>query len=304
MKRILAVLVMGMAATRADGPGGQPVIEKSTVNDAAPLDAADLQRMAAGMPPRVRSMLTLSAELCSGWFICICPKCGDHANRGVPRLRLLTDCQTPFTVAEVVKPFEAQGARFVRGTDGAIVQAATTKDCSFVSSAKGVITVERYHTPDCRTDADGRMQPLPDAVRQSRVEIRELTDGPGKGLRSFEVKGTEEPGGEFLMTMEHRERKGQSQVVTTMFRGHETKPEAMVSRGFLQRVTWPEGPGYRQIRKVEAADPDGEMKVTEHVVESWHVAPDGSRKLVEKQELVAPAKPAEEAPHDDTEDFH
>lgn len=304
MKRIVATLAIGTAAVWADESGGQPVIEKANVNLVRPLDAADLKRMAAGMPPRVVSIYSTSSEPWSGWFTFACESCPDtNRHRNLSRLQFLTSCQSPFTVAAVVHPEEPQGGRFARGADGGIQQLTTTKDCSLVSTEKGAIIVERYHTMDCRTQADGLMVPLPDAIRQARFEIRELTAGPGKDHRTFEIIGTEAAGNS-VMTAEHSERKGQVQLFTLLYRGHEAKPEALVHRGMLQRVVWPEGPGYRQIRKEESAGPDGPLKVTQHAIESWRVAPDGTRKMVEKQVLVAPDKPADDNPPAESEHFH
>ena len=304
VKRILAALIVGTAAAWADEPGGQPVIEKPNVSFVGPLDASDLKRMAAGMPPKVVSIYSTSSEPWSGWFTFACDSCSAaNRHRNLSRLCLVTSCQSPFTVAAVVQPEDPQGGRFSRGADGAIQQLSTTKDCSLVSTAKGAIIVERYHTMDCRTQANGLMVPLPDAVRQARFEIRDLTADPGKDHRKFEIIGTEKAG-DSLMTAEHSERKGQVQLVTQLYRGRAAKPEALFKRGMLQRVLWPEGPGYRQIRKEENAGPDGELKVILHVIESWQVAPDGTRKMVEKQELVAPEKPANDNPPDDSEHFH
>jgi len=296
---------MGVAATWAEGTGGQPVIEQSTMNIAASLDARDMKRIAAGMVPRVRSFFSTSAEMRSGWFTYGCGECVDGScHRSLPQLRLVTDCQVAFTAAEIVKPSDPQGARFVRAADGSIVQSASTKDCCFVSSAKDVIIVDRYHTCDCRTEADGLMKPQSDAERLAHFEIRDVTSGPGKETRKFEIRSTEKAADPQLMIDEFSERKGQSQSISVVYRGHEAKPEALKARAFFQRVNWPEGPGYRQIQKLETAEPGAEMKVILHVIENWRVAPDGSRKMVDRQELVAPKKPSEEGQPADSEEIY
>lgn len=302
MKHIVTILITGVGAIMAQEHDGRPAvpIENPAFSAMTPLDAADMKRLAGGMPPQVVSSFSVSFEPWSAWFGYSCPDCAPGTiHRGSPRLMMRTAFGTPFTAAAIIQTNDGQGCGVLRGPDGAIIHLTTMKDTSLVTVDKGRIRVDRYRAYDCAAGADGTMRPLPDAVRQGRYEIREIKDGVTEGMRLFEVKGTDR-NGELRMTTEYRERKGQTQLLTEVYQTREDNREVLVGRGFLQRVFWQEGPGYRQIRKEEQATPGGAMKVVEHVIESWRVEPDGSRKVVEKQELVAPEQPREEkgAPSD------
>lgn len=277
-------MVAAAAAAGAEGSGPEPVIEKDQMGPIGRVDEAGMQRLAKGLPPRVITTFELSAGVYSGWLTYGSDECEEGScHRNTPQVGITLDFQCPLTPAAIVCPADPQGALFFRDKDGAIQQVITTKDCCVVSFRKGAVMVKRYNTCDCRTGPDGLMTPLPDAECQALSEILDVTEKPGGELRVFEVRITER-GSTKLTVIEFTERDAISQTLHHRYSGAKRDPGELATRSFFQRTIWPEGPGYRQVRKNEQATPGGDMVVTEHVIESWRVAKDGTRTKVETTE--------------------
>jgi len=293
VKRALAGLALFVishapACHAADALGGC-AIEQSHLNLAPPLDAEEMRRFAQGIPPRVRLFPFVSYDSYTGFF---CFRCGEHSgrvnHRNCPYLQLNLTENVKFTAAEVLVPAEAQGMRVLRGPNGELQQVVNMKDCYFISQDKDVIVSERYYVYDCETTPEGRMKVLPEAVCLSRLEIRELAPDPAKGMRTFKAQVFGEKQGTLTFLYDFQETKGRVQVMVHQYKGDQISPETLTLQNSFQRVFWKEGPGYRQILKVEVRQPDGSLQLVEHTIASWRVAKDGSRKLADTQKLVAP----------------
>jgi len=128
------------------------------------------------------------------------------------------------------------------------------------------------------------------------LRARELAPDPAKGIRRFQCQVFSENQGNLTCLEEFQDTKGRVQVVGRNYKGDKINPEALESQDSLQRVFWKEGPGYRQIAKLEVRSPDGTLQLTEHTITSWRVDKDGNRKLVETQKLVAPPQRTEAEP--------
>ena len=299
MKRALAGLALfaisHAAPTReAAAPRGF-VIEQSHVDLAPPLDAEEMQRLAQGIPPRVRSFPLISYDAWPGFFVFRCGECGGtffHSSNTYLEFRFGQNVR--FAVADLIGLSEAQGMRVLRGPDGGIRQAETAKSVYFIHQEKDVIVTEKYMAFDCETTADGTMKAFPGAECRSRLEARELAPDPARGIRRFQILVLREASGNATLVFEFQETKGRVQVITRNYTGDKISPESLTAQSSLQRVFWKEGPGYRQILKHEVRQPDGTLQLTEHTITSWQVAEDGSRKVVDTQKLVAP--PEQNAP--------
>jgi len=284
------------ACHAAEAPSGF-VIEQSRVDLTPPLSAEEMQRLAAGTPPRVRACRIIFADAYPGFFTYRCADCGGTTcHRTSPSVQFNFTQNAKFSVAGLVSPTEAEGMRVLRGPDGVIQQMANMKECYFFSQAKEVIVVERYFAFDCETTPDGWMKPLAGAACQTRFEARELAPDPARGIRSFQCQVFSENQGNMTCLEEFQDTKGRVQVVGHNYKGDKIDPETLESQDSLQRVFWKEGPGYRQIVKQEVRSPDGTLQLIEHTITSWRVDKDGSRKLVETQKLVAPPQRTEAEP--------
>ncbi|MEI6674333.1 MAG: hypothetical protein WCO57_04055 [Verrucomicrobiota bacterium] len=301
MKHTLTGLALSVLITTAPSRAADPpatfVIEPSCTDELhKPLDAEEMQRMAAGIPPQIMMIYPLSSSNDPGFFSYRCGSCGGksgHHNRAL--IQFIITQHAKFSVAGLLLPKEALGMRVLRGADGGIQQVATMKDCYFTSQDNDVIVTERYFVSDCETTAEGRMQLLPGAVCVSRCEVREWAADPAKGIRTFEMKLSGKAEKPATYVREFQETKGRVQITDFNYNGDKPSPENLTSRGTLQRVFWNEGPGYRQIDKDEVRMPDGTWLITQHSITSWRVDKEGRRHLVDTQELEAP-------PNQDTDD--
>ena len=282
----LSVLIVASPAGAAEPPA-RFVIEPSCVDDTSkPFDAGEMQRLAAGMPPRLMSVCTVSFHEEPGFFTYRCRKDGNHHSNASFQFKFTQ--QAKFSVAGLFLPKEAEGMRVLRGPDGGIQQVVTMKNCFFISQDKDLIASERYLAYDCETTPEGWMKVLPGAVCASRSELREQAPDPAKGIRTFEIKVLGEKKGTLIFVLEFQETKGRVQVASHNYGGDKPSPENLTSQGTLQRVFWKEGPGYRQITKNEVREPDGTLRITEHTITNWRVDKQGYRHLVDTQKLVAP----------------
>lgn len=289
VKRVLTILALGAAAAAAK-PAAKQVIEKPASDRQVPLAAADLKRMAAGQPPRAILFYTIACDSRSAWFGYSCDECKvDSIHRGAPRLCVSVNFGSPFTPAALLEADDGQGARFLRDADGAIRQLSTAKETFFVTADKDVIVVDRYRNYDCAVEPDGSMKPLPGVERVARTEIRENKEKNTKEIRRFSVTGNDMHG-VFRLVMELGESEGESRTHSEFYRTSDGGPEVLVSRTSMIRTPWKEGSGYRQTMKTEL-NAGGTLQLAEHVIESWQVAPDGSRKIVETQAPLAPKAP-------------
>ncbi|MBN8459709.1 MAG: hypothetical protein J0M04_17910 [Verrucomicrobia bacterium] len=286
MKRVLTILALGAAAAAAE-PAAKQVIEKAASNRLSPLEAADMKRMAAGQPPRMVLFFTIASDSRSAWFGYSCDECKiNSVHRGAPQLCVSVNFGSPFTPAALLDADDGQGARFLRDADGAIRQMSTTKETFFVTADKDAIVVDRYRNYDCAVEPDGSMKPLPGVKRVTRTEIRENKEENTKEARRFSVTGND-MNGVFRFMLEVGESKGVSRTFSEFYRTSDGGPEELVSRNTTVRTPWKEGSGYRQTLKSEKSV-GGTVQLVEHVIESWQVAPDGSRKIVETQAPLAP----------------
>ncbi len=290
----LCVLIVASPAGAAE-PSGGFVIEPSCTDEShKPLNAEEMQRLAAGIPPQIMSVFPLSSTNDPGFFSFRCGSCeGQLTHHNIASIQFKITQHAKFSVAGLLLPREALGMRVLRGADGGIQQVATMKDCYFTSQDKDRVVTERYFVSDCETTAEGRMRVLPGAVCLSRCEVREWTPDPAKGIRTFEIKVLGEQKGTAIYVMEFQETKGRVQVTSHNYKGEKPGPENLTSRGSLQRVFWNEGPGYRQIAKREVLRPDETWLITQHTITSWRVDKEGRRHLVDTRELEAP--PAQDA---------
>jgi len=301
VKRALAGLALiaishAAPAQEAAAPRGF-VIERSHVDLAPPLDAVDMQRFAQGIPPRVWCFPLIAYDAWPGFFAFRCGECGGRCyHNSNTFLEIGLGQHVRFSVADLIGLSEAQGMRVLRGPDGGIQQAESAKNVYFIRQEKDVIVTEKYMAFDCEATADGSMKPLPGAECRSGLELRELAPDPAKGIRRFQILVLHEASGTVTLIFEFQETKGRAQFVKYNYKGDKISPENLRAQTSFQRVFWKEGPGYRQILKHEVRQPDGSLQLTEHTIASWHVAKDGSRKLVETQKLVDPPERAQAEP--------
>ncbi|MEI6674335.1 MAG: hypothetical protein WCO57_04065 [Verrucomicrobiota bacterium] len=294
MKRALAGLALSALITTAPSRAAVPpagfVIEQPNTAPAPPLGAEDMQRLAAGKPPRVFSKTGPGGNWNDGFVRYRCGNCV-YVHSSTPELQVCFRQQTPFTIAALVGLSENQGVRVLRGPDGAIQQAATAVTCCFVSSKDKLIMIERYRALDCKVAADGSMEVLPGAVCMGRLEVREISATATPQTRTFESRYIcPEQGPQVLnlLVTELVETEARTQALFCSYAGDKTVPKAMVQRELLQRVGLKDGAGYRQIIKNEKPNSAGVMELVHHVIETWRVEKDGSRSMVDRQVLNQP----------------
>ncbi len=294
MKHLLSGLVLAAISAAGIAHAAQPgepfVIERPNITVAPPLDKDDMARLAAGKAPALFARMTQPTK--DGFVTFRCWDCGTY-RASTPALVFHFTRHVAFNAAAVLTMGVTEGMRVLRGPDGAILQAATKTDCSFVSTRDKRIVIERYRNLDCQVAADGTMEILKGAQANRRTEAQELPAGDKANTRCFEVK-TFHPdrGPEFtdISVVEMQETAGRVQNLLLTYIGDQASPATLVTQNLLQRVITKGKPGYRQIIKIEKRNKEGTMELDSHVIETWQVEKNGTRRMVGRQELKKPAE--------------
>jgi hypothetical protein len=274
--------------------GGAPQkeyrIEESYTSALTPFTAQEIKNLAAGIPPNTKSFTNVSRHSEGGLASSLCASC-TSGHRTTSSLRMEVSYERDFSVVSSVLPVNAEGMRIVRGRDGGIEQAASAMDGFFVTSGKDWIAIEQYHLFDCVVGENGKLKVAPGASFAGRCEVRLVRTEAAKKSKTFEMKKfyplrTKEKCE--LIVVDLSQAKGRSQVVLHTYVGAEpvAAPEALLNHMTMQRIIWPEGPGYRQIHIASEKNMQtGELGITSHKVESWRVEKTGRRVLVSTEDL-------------------
>lgn len=260
-------------------------IERSQPFSTEPLAAEDMKRLAAGEPPRVNSKVWVRTTTERSLF----KYKGDDGYCHSPNMHVgfVVNYTVDFSAAAIVKTSDPEGMVVTRDANGAITRAGTQRDWFFVHEKKDVIAIERYFSRDCAADKKGEIKPLPGTVFESRYELRQTASDARNKMRSFEIKiiiPQLDPDPSRRIEMVFSDSKGRSRVVMREYLGKEPASQTLSSEDSLERIIWPEGPGYRQISRIEKHSGDQSL-LEEHSVSQWRVEKNGQRKKVAEQDL-------------------
>lgn len=298
IRSMIVLLGMLTVAGAEKKPQTQPTfaIEDSGGLLQNPMSSEDFERYQQGKLPRIVTIFPSESSIFASGFVDYLEK-GNENNerlnnwhRTAPKVALISSLDGKISLAANLRLRSALGMRLVRGEDEKILQACTLTDVYFFSEEKSKITVERYLERDCTTNQDGLMAPRPGIKWKFREEFWENPKEHTSHSRVIYCKyqySDGSPDKNFVVTIS--ESAGRSENSFEIYRGKPGIPENLVERNMMQRVMWPEGPGYRQIKKIEVAKENGPgIKLKTHVMESWRVDKTGFRTLVKSENLIVP----------------
>ena len=297
--RLVLGSLMWLGVARAAEKPAACVIETLLQEPSAPLSALDFKRFKEGKLPRFQSALPLIGVTQAGHARNRChssepEKQKVYWHRSNPRIKLLVYSDSKISLDKVVKFDGCFGMRILRGPDGKLRQASTITDAFFFKEEGARITVDRYRAMDCETTRDGSMVVRDGAKRQFRTEVWE---NPGERTeKSWVFRSRQQPSNgkpHRIIVTTFTETAALSEIVGFTYEGMTEEPGNLTEFNSIQRVPWPEGPGYRQIIKQERLKPGQGMLLVTNVVESWKVGEDGTRTRVKTEDLLAREKDAE-----------
>jgi hypothetical protein len=304
MMRLVLVSLLCLAVARAEEKQAAYVIETSLQEPSAPLSKLDLKRFKEGKLPRFQSALPLIGITQAGHARNRCHTSESEKERvywhhSNPRMNLVVYSDSKISLDTVVKFDRCFGMRILRGPDGKLRQASTITDAFFFKEEGSRITVDRYRAIDCETTRDGSMVVREGAKRQFRTEVWE---NPGERTeKSWVFRSRQQPSNgnpHRIIVTTFTETAALSEIASLTYEGMTEEPANLTDFNSIQRVPWPEGPGYRQIIKAEKLKPGQGMVLERNVVESWTVGSDGTKTRVKTEDLLAREKdeepPAEE----------
>lgn len=281
------------------------VIETLLPAPSTPLSAIDMKRFENGKLPRFQSWLPVEPGVAHSGFVRYRCHLSEPEKENIfwhrsdPLVKLLVLSDSRISLASVVGFESCLGMRILRGPDGNLRQASTMIDVYFFSEEGSKIAVDRYRAVDCEITRDGSMVARKGAIRQFRTEIWE---DPGERtekswvFRSRQHPSNGSPPKTIVTTF--TETAALSEVVSFIYAGMTAEPANLIDSNSIQRVPWPEGPGYRQIIRAEKLKPGQGMVLETNVVESWTVASDGTKTRVKIEDLSAGGN-SEEPPAED-----
>jgi len=303
IRATMLLLVLLPMAGAGQPPQQDPafVIDDSGGKVANPMPAKDLERFKQGKQPRiVQSIFTESSTFRPGYVGYFIEHGDEIADRYAwintrARLSLKSSIDSEISLAASVGIQCALGMRVVRDGEGGVIQATTLPDVFFFSEAKSKVTVVRYLARDCSPNREGLMVPLPGAKWQYKQELWEDLGARTPQSRVIHCRQQYADGApDQTSVTTHSESEGRLESLNETYRGDPKDPGNIIQRSLLQRVKWPDGPGYRQIRKMEYLDrPRGGPRVVRHTVECWKVDDSGVRTMVKTEDLLNPGDPEE-----------
>lgn len=284
----------------AQPKGGFP-IERSHPTISEPLASDDVKHLASGDPPPVFFQYWLGNPEGQGLFRYL--KAKRSYQHALAELGFAMKFTTDFSAAAAVKAKDAEGMVITRDTKGTIVKAGTQRDWFFVRSQKNMIAIEWYLAKDCSADENGEVKPLPGVPFANRSELRQISYDSRNKTRVFQIISIVpdvDPSATKQLEIVLSEPKGRSQVVLREYIGLDPKDRKLILEDRIERIFWPEGPGYRQIIRTEKYS-DDQSDLVKHVVEKWRVNPAGEQQKIDEQDLLQQPEeePSEEEPSDE-----
>lgn len=259
--------------------------EESALEPTDCLSATNMKRLAAGLPPYVSNLYAFGGAPGRSPF-------GYKDSDGIFRranmqVGFVTNYETNFSIADLVKVFDSEGMVVIRDKNGTIIKAGTLGDWFFVRKEKDVIVLERYLTKDCAVDKNGEVNPLPGAIADVYQELRQISFDSKNKVRHFRIV-------EYWPTINTQpyrylesifiEQTGRSKAIMREYLGHELDAKFLTYESSLERAIWPEGKGFQQISRKEV-NREGKMILTRHTVEYWRVEKNGERVKIKEEDL-------------------
>ena len=294
MMRLLPALLLAPASARAGEPPATREIETLAPDPAAPLSAIDLERFRQGGLPRFRNSIPVQPGVTMtghGRYRCHASEPDKEKvywHRSDPRMRLVVFSDSEISLDAVVRFDRCFGMRVLRGPDGRLRQVSTIADVFFFSEERSRIALERYRTLDCETSRDGSMRPREGAEPETRTELwadpGDRTDTSWT-FRSRQILPNGKP--DRIIVTTFSETPALAEIESWTYDGRDESSDNLTALDSIQRVPWPEGPGYLQIIKAERRKPGQGMVLEANVVESWTVGEDGAKTRVKSEDLLA-----------------